>query len=83
VRIANSHGWEEGKAVEVTTRSFVTKKATESKPFPDYMAYKFIALRAYEYWERRGRPFGSPDCDWFQSISDINREMTSASGSKA
>ena len=20
---------------------------------------------AYEYWERRGRPFGSPEIDWF------------------
>ena len=20
---------------------------------------------AYQYWERRGRPFGSPEIDWF------------------
>ena len=20
---------------------------------------------AYEYWERRGRPFGSPEIDWY------------------
>lgn len=22
---------------------------------------------AYELWEKRGRPFGSPDIDWFQA----------------
>jgi hypothetical protein len=47
---------------------------------PDYMADKFIALRAYEYWEKRGKPFGSPTDDWFRAIEDINGEMTQASG---
>jgi len=26
-----------------------------------------IARRAYDLWERRGRPMGSPDEDWYQA----------------
>jgi hypothetical protein len=49
---------------------------------PDYMADKFIALRAYEYWEKRGSPFGSPTVDWFKAIEDIKDDMTRASGTR-
>jgi hypothetical protein len=27
--------------------------------------HEFVAKVAYKFWERRGRPFGSPDVDWF------------------
>jgi Protein of unknown function (DUF2934) len=27
--------------------------------------YKEIARLAYELWERRGRPLGSPEVDWY------------------
>jgi Protein of unknown function (DUF2934) len=27
--------------------------------------YELTAKLAYEYWERRGRPLGSPEVDWF------------------
>lgn len=30
-----------------------------------------IATLAYELWERRGRPFGSPDEDWFQAARQL------------
>lgn len=26
--------------------------------------YEFVERRAYEHWEKRGRPLGSPDVDW-------------------
>ncbi len=26
---------------------------------------ELTARLAYEYWERRGRPLGSPEVDWF------------------
>jgi hypothetical protein len=26
-----------------------------------------IAELAYDLWERRGRPFGSPEVDWFEA----------------
>jgi len=27
--------------------------------------YEFVERLAYELWEQRGRPLGSPDVDWF------------------
>jgi hypothetical protein len=27
--------------------------------------HEFIAKLAYKLWDKRGRPFGSPDVDWF------------------
>ena len=27
--------------------------------------HEFVAKLAYELWAQRGRPFGSPDVDWF------------------
>jgi DUF2934 family protein len=32
-----------------------------------------IALHAYYHWEGRGRPFGSPEADWYWAIEDLNR----------
>ncbi|HKM66534.1 MAG TPA: DUF2934 domain-containing protein [Candidatus Acidoferrum sp.] len=30
-----------------------------------------IAKLAYELWERRGRPFGSPEIDWYPAESGL------------
>jgi Protein of unknown function (DUF2934) len=27
--------------------------------------HELVAKVAYKFWEERGRPFGSPDVDWF------------------
>jgi len=27
--------------------------------------HEFVAKLAYKLWEQRGRPFGSPEVDWF------------------
>ena len=27
--------------------------------------HEFVAKLAYKFWEERGRPFGSPEVDWF------------------
>ena len=54
---------------------------TEKRIDPDtYLAEKFIALRAHEYWVQRGCPLDSADIDWFKAIEDIRGEMTVASG---
>ena len=37
----------------------------------DNMELKAIAVRAYEYWEARGRPSGSPDEDWLRAEREI------------
>jgi hypothetical protein len=35
------------------------------------IAHEEIALHAYYHWERRGRPFGSPEVDWYWAIEDL------------
>lgn len=30
-----------------------------------------VARLAYFYWERRGRPLGSPEQDWFRAESEL------------
>ncbi|HEY4739169.1 MAG: DUF2934 domain-containing protein [Candidatus Acidiferrales bacterium] len=40
----------------------------------DVMKEKRIAMLAYQYWGQRGRPFGSPEVDWYRAVDDVNRE---------
>jgi hypothetical protein len=35
------------------------------------MSEEEIAVHAYYHWERRGRPFGSPDVDWYWAIENL------------
>jgi hypothetical protein len=44
-------------------------------------AHEKIQLRAYELWEGRGRPWGSPETDWFdaeQELTEPETELTHA-----
>jgi len=37
---------------------------------PDFLGedrHEFVAKLAYQLWEARGRPFGSPEVDWFRA----------------
>jgi hypothetical protein len=36
------------------------------------ISHEEIALHAYYHWERRGRPFGSPEVDWYWAVEDLN-----------
>jgi hypothetical protein len=40
----------------------------------DVMIDKQISDRAYEHWESRGRPVGSPEVDWHRAVADLKRE---------
>jgi hypothetical protein len=33
-----------------------------------------IEARAFELWTARGRPIGTPDLDWLQAESDLEKE---------
>jgi hypothetical protein len=35
-----------------------------------------IEKRAYQLWEERGRPWGSPETDWFTAEHDLIREQS-------
>jgi hypothetical protein len=34
-------------------------------------SHEEVALHAYYHWERRGRPLGSPEVDWYWAIEDL------------
>ena len=34
-----------------------------------------IEKLAYRFWEERGRPFGSPEEDWFKAEREFRREL--------
>jgi hypothetical protein len=46
----------------------------ESTKLYDVMVDRKIAERAYYKWEHRGRPFGSPDLDWYQAVEEDKHE---------
>jgi hypothetical protein len=37
------------------------------------ISHEEIALRAYYYWERRGKPIGSPEVDWYRAIDELKQ----------
>ena len=42
-----------------------------------------IERLAYRYWEERGRPFGSPEVDWFRAENDLRQEPAIIVAAKA
>lgn len=38
-------------------------------------ARELVARRAYELWEERGRPFGSPEADWFEALREFRERF--------
>jgi hypothetical protein len=57
------------------TNSMANKSGRPNKQqpvqfIPDFMGenrHEFVAKLAYTLWEERGRPFGSPEVDWFRA----------------
>jgi hypothetical protein len=57
------------------------------------VSHQEIELRAYQFWQDRGQPWGTPDVDWFKAeeelsmfkaaggVSSLARELGSAIGS--
>jgi Protein of unknown function (DUF2934) len=41
--------------------------------FSEAELHERIEKLAYEYWERRGRPLGSPEIDWFEAKKALVR----------
>jgi hypothetical protein len=52
------------------------------KPLTDFYGenrHELVQKLAYQHWEKRGRPFGSPETDWFAAEKDM-RAYLLASG---
>lgn len=40
--------------------------------------HEFVAKLAYQLWEKRGRPFGSPEEDWFAAEQAVYSSLLSS-----
>ena len=48
---------------------------------PDFLGesrYEFVARLAYQNWEGRGRPLGSPDIDWFAAEQALYQSLVAS-----
>ncbi len=48
-------------------------RVVRSVPPPPAPTHEQIARLAYELWERRGRPMGSSDEDWWRAEQELRR----------
>ena len=61
------------RAADGTIEPRESKFMDKQKPLeliPDFLGesrHEFVAKLAYQYWQERGRPFGSPEADWFRA----------------
>jgi len=46
------------------------------------MFHNEIEKLSYQLWEERGRPFGSPEEDWFRAERELLREVGPPSSSQ-
>ena len=48
---------------------------------PDFLGesrHEFVAKLAYQYWEARGMPIGSPEVDWFAAERAFYQSLVAA-----
>jgi hypothetical protein len=48
----------------------------EHKQPYEHINDKVIAELAYRYWEERGKPFGSPETDWYRAVETFNAQRS-------
>jgi hypothetical protein len=46
--------------------------------FPGESRHEFVAKLAYQNWEGRGRPLGSPDIDWFAAEQALYQSLVAS-----
>jgi hypothetical protein len=46
--------------------------------FPGESRHEFVAKLAYQNWEGRGRPIGSPDIDWFAAEQALYQSLVAS-----
>ena len=62
------------------------REKTQNAAAPGTPQYDEIANRAYELWERRGCPIGSPEEDWIRAEEELRggrQENLAMSGSSS
>jgi hypothetical protein len=56
-----------------TITLYATILSPETEQSSRLATHKEIALHAYYHWERRGKPLGSPELDWYWAVEDLRR----------
>jgi hypothetical protein len=46
--------------------------------FPYESRHEFVTRLAYKLWTQRGRPFGSPDVDWFAAEQAVYASLVAS-----
>ena len=61
-----------------------TRRRDKQQPpelIPDFAyesRHEFVEKLAYKLWEQRGRPFGSPEVDWFAAEQDVYASLVAS-----
>jgi hypothetical protein len=56
-------------------------KPKKPQLLPDHLGedrHELVAKLAYKFWEERGRPFGSPETDWFRAEQEVYFSLLAA-----
>lgn len=56
-------------------KRWMDNNASNSSPTFLESRHEFVAKLAYQNWEGRGRPLGSPDIDWFAAEQALYQSL--------
>jgi hypothetical protein len=62
----------------MTERPRSETRAQRPKPLTDFYGenrHELVEKLAYQHWEKRGSPFGSPEIDWFAAENFLRASL--------
>ena len=59
------------RALKIDPKKAATGQPQPSQNIPAANLEEQIAIRAYQLWEERGRPIGSPEVDWRNAEQEL------------
>ncbi|HLH16616.1 MAG TPA: DUF2934 domain-containing protein [Bryobacteraceae bacterium] len=66
------------RALKIDPKKAATGQPQPSQQAPAVNLEEQIAIRAYQLWEERGRPIGSPEVDWRNAEEELRGTAGSA-----
>ena len=65
------------KPAQATTKRKAALPRTRIRSVAGVPSENEVQLRAYALWESRGRPFGSPEVDWYHAKEQLGPQKSS------
>ena len=62
------------RAMKIDPKKAVTSDPKARPDLIETVDEGAIAVRAYQLWQQRGCPEGSPDTDWFQAEEELKKQ---------